>query len=32
MMPLEDFEKNMTLISLERRINGIINLICDNFE
>lgn len=31
-MPLDDFEKNMTLISLERRINGIINLICDNFE
>ena len=32
MMPLDDFEKNMTLISLERRINGIITVLCDNFE
>jgi hypothetical protein len=31
-MPLDDFEKNMTLISLERRINGIITVLCDNFE
>jgi hypothetical protein len=32
MMPIDDFEKNMSLISLERRINGMINMICDNMD
>ena len=32
LIPLEDHDKNLTLLSLERRINGIINLICDNLD
>lgn len=32
MLPLEDYDKNMTLISVERKINGIINLVCENLE
>ena len=32
LIPLEDHEKNLTLLSLERRINGLINLIGDNLE
>jgi hypothetical protein len=32
LIPIEDYDKNMTLLSLERRINGMINLICDNLD
>lgn len=32
LMPLDDFDKNMTLVGLERRINGIINMIMDNMD
>jgi hypothetical protein len=32
MLPLEDYDKNMTLISVERKINGLITLVCDNMS
>lgn len=32
LMPLDDFDKNMTLVGLERRINGITNMIADHLD